>query len=120
LVGGEGDVVEVGFDVGGGGVVGGVGVAGVGVGGGVAEVAFDPGEGGVAEPVGADLLGGGPGEMVADAVPEVVVAAGGDGLAVLVAQELAAGVGGAALVGVVLEGRPARRLPGCADARRAR
>jgi hypothetical protein len=45
---GGGDGGEVGFDVGGGGCVLVVGVAGVGAGDAVAKVAFDPGEGGVA------------------------------------------------------------------------
>ena len=48
--GGEGgdDFLEAGFDVGGGGWAGGVGVSCVCAGDGVAVVAFDPGEGGVA------------------------------------------------------------------------
>jgi hypothetical protein len=51
-------------------------VAGVGVGDGVAEVAFHPGQGGVAQPVGADLLGGDPGQVLANAMLRVVVAVG--------------------------------------------
>jgi hypothetical protein len=54
-------------------------------------VAFDPGEGGVSEPVGGEALDGDPGESVAEAFPEVVVVAGGDGSAVAVAGELVAG-----------------------------
>jgi hypothetical protein len=42
---GGGDFLEAGFDVGGGGWSGVVGVAGVGAGDSVSEVAFDPGEG---------------------------------------------------------------------------
>jgi hypothetical protein len=72
---GGGGVVDVGVEVGGG--VGFVVVSGVFVGDGVAVVAFDPGEGGVAQPVGGDALFGDPGEVFADAFPEVVVAAGG-------------------------------------------
>jgi hypothetical protein len=74
---GGGDVVDVGVEVGGRGGVGFVVVAGVFVGDGVAVVAFDPGEGGVAQPVDGDVLFGHPGEVFADALPEVVVAAGG-------------------------------------------
>ena len=59
-----------------------------GAGDGVAVVALDPGEGGVAEPVGGDLLGGDPGEVLADSGPEVVVTAGGDGAPVAVAEKL--------------------------------
>lgn len=55
-------------------------MAGVGAGDRVAEVAFDPGEGGVPQPVGADLLDGYPGQVCAEALPQVVVAAGGDRL----------------------------------------
>jgi hypothetical protein len=101
--GGEcgGDFVEVCRDVG--GCCACVVLAGVaGAGDGVAVVAFDPGEGGVAEPVGGDLLGGDPGEVLADAGPEVVVAAGGDGVAVAVAEQLFGG--GAASLLVVDEG----------------
>jgi hypothetical protein len=65
------DGLEVGFDAGG-------GVAGVGAGDAGAEVSFDPGEGGVSEPVGGDALRSDPGEGLADAVPEVAVAAEGD------------------------------------------
>jgi hypothetical protein len=79
------------------------GVAGVGAGDGVAKVAFDPGEGGVSEPVGSDLLGGDPGEVVADAGPEVVVSAGGDGVPGAVAEQLLGG-GAASLLGVVEDG----------------
>src|SRR5688500_19058787 len=67
----------------------GVGMACIAVGDRLAEVPFDPGEGGVAQPVGADLVAGGPGQVAADAVPEVVVAAFADGSAVAVAQYLA-------------------------------
>jgi hypothetical protein len=83
---GDGEVVDVGVEVGGCGAVGFVVVSGVFVGDGVAVVAFDPGEGGVAEPVGGDALFGDPGEVGADAVPEMVVAAGGQWGAVAVAQ----------------------------------
>lgn len=75
----------------------------VGVSDGVAVVAFDPCEGGVAEPVGGDLLGCDPGEVVSDAMPEVVVAAGRDGPSVGVAEKLLFGVIGAAVIGVSLE-----------------
>lgn len=78
--------VEVGLDVGRGRRAGGVGVTGVGAGDAVAEVAFDPGERGVSQPVGGDALVGYPGELLADAVPEVVVAAAGQQAAVAVAQ----------------------------------
>ncbi|MET0494402.1 MAG: STAS domain-containing protein [Actinoplanes sp.] len=50
-------------------------MAGERAGDGVGEVPFDPGQGGVAQPVGADLLDGGPGQVCADALPEVVVSA---------------------------------------------
>ncbi len=75
-------------------------MAGVGAGYGVAEVAFDPGQGGVAEPVGADLLAGDPGQVFAEALPEMVVAAPGQWCSVAVAQQRSAVVGGAAFVGV--------------------
>ena len=52
--------------------------------GGEAEAAFDPGQDRVSYPVGADLLGLDPGQVFAEAVPEVVVAAGRDRLAVRV------------------------------------
>jgi hypothetical protein len=102
--GGEcsGDFVELGADVGGGGWSSGAGVAGVGAGYAVAVVAFDPGDGGVAEPVSGDVLGGDPGEVGAEAVPEVVVSAGGDGCAVAVAEQLA---GAVAACGVVVDER---------------
>jgi len=101
---GGGDFVEVCGDVGGGcACVVVAGVAGVGAGDGVAVVAFDPGQGGVAQPVGADVLGGDPGQVGADAGPEVVVAAGGDGASVAVAQEWF-GWAAAALFMVVDEG----------------
>src|SRR4051794_21198827 len=69
------DVVDGGFDVGHGGVLGVsfVEVAGVGVGDGESEVAFDPGEGGVPDPVGGHVQGGDPGQVAAEADPEVVV-----------------------------------------------
>jgi len=63
----------------------------ISLGDGEAEVPFDPGEGRVAYPVCADLLGGYPGEMAAEAPPEVVVASGGDGSAVWVPEEPLAG-----------------------------
>lgn len=71
--GGEcgGHFLEIGFDVGGGGGSGVVGVAGAGDA--VAVVAFDPGQCGVSEPVSGDALGGDPGETVAETFPEVVV-----------------------------------------------
>jgi hypothetical protein len=78
-------------------------VAGVGAGDAVVEVAFDPGEGGVAQPVGGDALGGDPGEVVAEAFPEVVVASAGEGAAVAVAQELVGGQDSAAGGGVIDE-----------------
>src|SRR5450755_1531286 len=62
-------------------------VSRVGLSDGEAEVPFDPGEGRVAYPVCADLLGGYPGKLVAEAPPEVVVAARGNGLAVCVPEE---------------------------------
>src|SRR6266496_2233435 len=94
---GGGDVVDVGLDVGGGGVVGGVVVSGVGVGDGIAKIPFDPRQGGVAQPVCGDVLAVDPGQVAAESVPEVVIAAIGDGFAVGVAQQRAGGVGGAAV-----------------------
>jgi hypothetical protein len=99
--GGGGDFLEAGFDVGGRGGSGGVGVSGVVAGYAVGEVAFDPGQCGVAEPVGGDALGAIPGEVVAEACPDVVVAAGGDGAAVAVAEQLVGGQDGTASGGVV-------------------
>jgi hypothetical protein len=52
----------------------------------VVDVSFDPREGGVAEPVGGNVVGGDPGESVAEAFPEVVAASAGEGTAVSVAQ----------------------------------
>ena len=98
---GGGDFLDVGFDVSGGGGSGAVGVAGVGAGDAVGEVAFDPGEGCVAEPVGRDALGRDPGEVVAEACPDVVVAAGGDGAAVAVAEQLVGGEDSTAGGGVI-------------------
>lgn len=54
-------------------------VSGVGLGDGVAEGAFDPGDGGVAQPVCGDAVQRDPGQFFADACPEVVVTALGDG-----------------------------------------
>lgn len=88
---GGGDVLEGGFDVGGGGWAGGVGVAGVGAGDAVAEVAFDPGQGRMAQPVGRHSLGSDPGKLAAKAVPEKVVASVGERSSVAVAQQ---GIGG--------------------------
>lgn len=51
------------------------------------EVALDPGQGRVAYPVRGDLLCRYPREMVAETSPEVVVAPGGDGLAVGVPEQ---------------------------------
>ena len=68
-----------------------VGVACVGFGDGVAEVPLDPGQGGVPDPVHADLLRPYPGQVPAEAVPQVVVAAGGDAAAGAVAQQLPVG-----------------------------
>jgi len=83
-----GDFLSSGFDVDRGRVeIFAVAVAGVGVGDGRGDVAFDPGEGGVAYPVDADLLGGDPGQVCAEALKEVVVAAAADGAAVAVAQQ---------------------------------
>jgi hypothetical protein len=55
-----------------------VGVTGVGAGDAVAEVALDPGQRGVPQPVGGDALGGDPRQLLAEAVPKVVVATAGD------------------------------------------
>ena len=77
-----GDGLQVGFDVGGGGGARAVGVAGVGACDAVAVVAFDPGQCGVAQPVGGDSLSGDPGELVTESFPEVVVASGGQFMAV--------------------------------------
>jgi hypothetical protein len=81
------DFLDVGFDVGGGccGVAG-AGMAGIGAGHRVSEVPFYPGQRGVAQPVSADLLGRDPGQMPADALPQVVVPAVGDRAAVAIAQ----------------------------------
>ena len=98
---GGGDFLEAGFDVGGGCWSGVVGVSGVGAGDPVAEVAFYPGEGGVAEPVGGDALGGDPGESVAEAFPEVVVASAGEWVAVAVPEQRVGGEDRAAGGGVV-------------------
>src|SRR6266536_1579346 len=87
---GGGDVVDVGLDVGGGG----------GVGDGIAKIPFDPRQGGVAQPVCGDVLAVDPGQVAAESVPEVVIAAIGDGFAVGVAQQRTGGVGGAAVFGV--------------------
>src|SRR5205814_2223763 len=79
-------------DVGRGGarVAAAVSVAGVSAGDGVAEVAFDPGQRGVAQPVGTDLLDGHTGQVLTDALPQMVVAAIGQRLADAVAQQLPA------------------------------
>src|SRR6266511_2184339 len=82
-----GDGLQVGLDVGGGGRSGGVGVAGVGASDAVAEVAFDPGQGGVPQPVGGDALGGHPRQLLAEAMPQVVIAAAGQRTAVAEAQQ---------------------------------
>lgn len=104
--GGEsgGDLVDAGADVGGGGpgVVAVVGVAGVGACGGIAEVALYSGQGGVAQLVGGDLLGGHPGQVGAEARPEVVVASAGDRRTTGVAQQRAV-LDGAAVLGVVVQ-----------------
>src|SRR5208282_6068100 len=65
-----------------------VGVSGVGAGDGVAEIPFDPGPGGVPYPVHADLLGADPGQVPADAGPQVVIPAGGDRAPAGVPQQL--------------------------------
>ena len=81
------NLLDVGADVGGGGVcVAIVGVACVRAGDGVAEVSFYPRQCGVPEPVGADLLGGDPGQRFTNADPQVVVSACGDWSPVGVAQ----------------------------------
>ncbi|GAA3249754.1 hypothetical protein GCM10010532_096070 [Dactylosporangium siamense] len=48
---------------------------------------FDPGQGGAAQPVGGDALRGDPGQVPADAAPQFVVAAAGQGAAVAVPQQ---------------------------------
>ena len=65
-----------------------VGVPGVGAGDGVAEIPLDPGQGRVTDPVHADLLGRDPGQVPAEAGPQVVIAAGGDRPPVGVPQQL--------------------------------
>lgn len=77
-------------------------MAGVGAGDAVAEVAFHPGEGGVAQPVGGDAVGGDPGQLIAEAVSEVVVASVGEWLSVAVAQQGVGGQEGAAAGGVIM------------------
>src|ERR1022692_2684051 len=62
----------------------------LGAGDGVAEVALDPRQGDVPYPVHADLLSPHPGQLPADAGPQVVIAAAGDRLAMCVAQQLPA------------------------------
>jgi hypothetical protein len=98
---GGGDLLKTGFDVGGGGRSGGVGVSGVGAGDAVAVVAFYPGECGVAEPVGGDALGGDPGEPFAESFPEVVVAAAGQRASIAEPQQGIRGEDGSAGCGVV-------------------
>lgn len=78
-------------------------MAGVGTGDAVSEVAFDLGQGGVTEPVGGDALGGDPGQLVAQACPEVVVAAAGHGTPVAETQERIGGQGRAVVGGMVGE-----------------
>ena len=80
---------ETGTDIGGHGASSAAVVlmAGVGLCDGETEVALDPGQDCVPYPVRADLLGCYPREMTAEALPEIVVAAGGDWLAVEVPQE---------------------------------
>jgi hypothetical protein len=59
-----------------------VGVSGVGPCHAVAEVAFYPRQRGVAGPVGGDPLAGAPGQLIAEAFPEMVVASVGEWVAV--------------------------------------
>lgn len=110
---GGGDLLETGFDVGGGGWSGGVGMPGVGPCDSVAVVSFDPGEGGVAEPVGGDALGSDPGESFAESFPEVVVASAGEGMPVAVAEQGFGGEDGAAGCGVVDQAVRERGVVGC-------
>jgi hypothetical protein len=85
----DGYFVQLGAHIRGGGAeLGTVVVPGVGACDGVAEVAFDPGQGGVAQPVGGDALGGNPGQVLADSLPETVVAVPRDRSSIAVAQEL--------------------------------
>ena len=56
------------------------------------EPALDPGQDGVPYPVRADLLGFHPGQVLAEALPQVVVPAGGNRRAVRVPQQALAGV----------------------------
>src|SRR2546427_8131563 len=94
---GCGHLMDAGADIGGGcsAVASAVGVARVGLGDGVAEAALDPGQGGVPDPVHADLLRVYPGEMPAEALPQVVVAAVGGGPPLAGAQQLGARWGAA-------------------------
>ena len=78
-------------------------VSGVGPRDRVAEVAFHPGQGRVTEPVGADLLGGYPRQVLAEAQPEVVVAAGGDRLPGPVTQHLVPRPTGTAALRVITQ-----------------
>ena len=91
------DLGEAGADVGAGradgaGALAGVLVAGVRLRDGEAEAALDPGQDRVPYPVRADLLGLDPRQVAAQAVPEVVIPAGGDRLARRVPQKALAGV----------------------------
>jgi hypothetical protein len=98
---GGGDFLESGFDVGGGGWSGVVGVSGVGAGDSVAEVAFDPGGGGVAQPVCGDALGGDLGESFAESFPKVVVTAAGERASMVEPQQGIDGEDGFACCGMV-------------------
>src|SRR6266536_3245566 len=97
------DGVQVGFDVGGGGRPSGVGVPGVRAGNAIAEVPFHPRQRGMPQPVRGDALGGDPGQLFADAFPEVVVAAAGDRLPVAVPQQSICGRDRATAAGVLVE-----------------
>ena len=98
---GGGDGGQVGFDVGGGGWAGGVGVSGVRAGDAIAEMTLDPGQRGVAQPVDGHALRGDPRQMFTDAPPQVVVAAAGQRTAVPVAQQGVGGQDSAAADGVI-------------------
>jgi hypothetical protein len=87
-------------------------MAGVGARDAVTVVAFDPAQSGVAEPVGGAALRGDPGQQLAEAGPEVVVAAAGQDATVAIPQEAVGGQYGAAAGGVVCQARREGRADG--------
>jgi hypothetical protein len=82
--------IDLGLDVGGGGtdLAGVFAMPGEGASDRIADGAFDPRDDRVSQPVRGDALGGDPGQVLADALPEVVVPAVGDRSAVVVPQQL--------------------------------